>query len=232
MEMNEIEKFDNGLDVERIIFEIQEKKDQNLIKESFEKAMKLDFLVPYKDQENQFITIKTKDKGTMFPAYSNYTEFLKSELPMDKVRIMSYPDLQKMVIESAGQIKGIIVNPHGKSLTFEHHQNNNVEHTDNQKLHLLKPNYFSEAFGKELVNIFKENEKVYKAYFLWGMRDLDIAPHAFIIIDFDGDKEEFLPKVAERLKPLLKKGETIEFAKADFNLLKIAEKTSDPIYVK
>ena len=52
------------------------------------------------------------------------------------------------------------------------------------------------------------------------------------LVDFDGKKEEFLPKVAENIKTAVQPGAKIEMAKADFKLLKVAEKLVKPIYKK
>ena len=83
-----------------------------------------------------------------------------------------------------------------------------------------------------LKNFLSDCENVYSAYVLWAQKKNDLAPHLFIVIDFDGKREEFFPKVAEALKSVLHPGDNIEMAKADFKLLKAAEKLVKPIYKK
>ena len=53
-----------------------------------------------------------------------------------------------------------------------------------------------------------------------------------VVVDFDGTPAEIFPKVAEAIKPALSKGNELEFAKADFKLLKTAEKLVAPFYKK
>ena len=49
---------------------------------------------------------------------------------------------------------------------------------------------------------------------------------------FDGKREEFFPEIAKALKSCLKPGDNVEIAKADFKLLKAAEKLAKPVYKK
>ena len=73
---------------------------------------------------------------------------------------------------------------------------------------------------------------MYKAYLLWAQKDGDIAPHLFLIVDFDGKREEFFPKIAEVIRPYLKSGDGVEMAKANLKLLSAAEKLVKPFYEK
>lgn len=234
MTLDELRGFDNSLDVGNIIDGIQEKRDQDETKKLFEEAMKMDYLVPYKSAENELFVITSKEKGKLFPAFSCYEEFRKSGLPEDRVRVMSFALLQKVIAGSNGEIKGVVINPHGKALTFESHVNANAPEAQKAegKLHLTKPGMLPEAMTGALCDFFRQNEKVYRAFVLLGQRDSDVAPHLFIVVDFDGKKEEYLPKVAEAVKPFLKQGDSVELAKADFKLLSAAEKTGEPVYRK
>ena len=53
-----------------------------------------------------------------------------------------------------------------------------------------------------------------------------------VLVDFDGKREEFFPEIAKALKSCLKPGDNVEIAKADFKLLKAAEKLAKPVYKK
>ena len=63
-------------------------------------------------------------------------------------------------------------------------------------------------------------------------KDGDLAPHLFLIVDFDGKREEFFPKIAEVIRPYLKSGGGVEMAKANLKLLSAAEKLVKPFYEK
>lgn len=228
--MDDIRSFDNGLVVEDIIKVISENRDKEAIKVLFENAMKLDYIVPYKDMENELVVITSKEKGKMFPAFSSFSEFEKSGLPADRTKLMNLIALQKIVSLSNNEIKGIAVNPHGKSLVFEN--KNVVKNTSGNKINLSKPGFVPDYLKEAVCGFLSGCDFVYKAFVLWGQREQETTPHIFIIIDFDGDKESFLKNAAESIRPCLKNGESVEFAKADFKLLQIAEKISAPIYSK
>ena len=97
---------------------------------------------------------------------------------------------------------------------------------------LIKPPFVPEKFETLLKEFFAKCENVYSAWLLWAQRENDLAPKLFLLVDFDGKREEFFPKVAEALKPCMNPGDNIEMAKADFNLLKASEKIVKPIYKK
>ena len=170
-------------------------------------------------------------KGKMIPVFSSFEAFEKSPLPKDKANVMPFSKIDEIVKKSEGKIAGIVINPHGKSMVF---QRNGGKQTEKQEgeLRLIKPSFVPEVISETLKSFLSGCENVYSAYILWGQKKSDLAPHLFIVIDFDGKREEFFPKVAEALKPVLHPGDNLEMAKADFKLLKAAEKLVKPVYKK
>ena len=96
----------------------------------------------------------------------------------------------------------------------------------------MKPSFVPESIASALRNFLSGCENVYSAYILWAQKEEQLSPHLFLLIDFDGKREDFFPKVAEALRPCLHNGDNIEMAKADFKLLKAAEKLVKPVYKK
>ena len=228
----DIKNFHNGLDVDGVADEFKETNDAEAVKEFFEKAQNADFLVPYRDKMNTFPLLDVKERGKMFPVFSSYEAFEKSPLPKDKARIMSFSEIDKIVKNSGGQIAGIIINPHGKSMIFQHNGAKPAEKSSGGDMKLMKPASVPESIAAALHGFFTASGNVYSAYILWAQKESDLAPHLFIVIDFDGNREEFFPKVAEAIRPCLKSGDNVEMAKADFKLLTAAEKLVKPIYKK
>ena len=212
----DIENFDNGLEVDSAADGFSKEQDPEKIRDFFGRVEIANFLVPYRENVNKIPLLDIKEKGKMIPIFSSFAAFEK---------------IDEIVKKSEGQISGIIINPHGKSMIF---QRNGGKATEKQEggIRLMKPPFIPEKISVTLEKYFSGCENVYAAYVLWAQKDSDLAPHLFLIVDFDGKKEEFFPKVAEALRPILKPGDNIEMAKADFKLLKAAEKLVKPVYKK
>ena len=189
------------------------------------------FLVPYRDKVTVIPLLDVKDKGKMLPIFSSFSAFEKSPLPKDSARIMPFSEIDEIVRKSEGKIAGIIINPHGKSMVFQRNGGKATEKNEGG-VRLIKPPFVPEKFETLLKEFFAKCENVYSAWLLWAQRETDLAPKLFLLMDFDGKREEFFPKVAEALKPCMNPGDNIEMAKADFKLLKAAEKLAKPIYKK
>lgn len=227
----DIKDFDNGLDIDSVADRMAEKPDPELLREFFGRAGTAEFLVPYRDNVNTIPLLEIKDKGKMLPVFSSFSAFEKSPLPKDKANILPFSRIDEILKKSEGKIAGIVMNPHGKSLVFQRNGGNSTEKQEGN-LRLMKPSFIPERISGALCGFFSGCENVYSAYILWAQKDSDLAPHLFLVVDFDGKKEEFFPKVAEAIKSVLNPGDNLEMAKADFKLLKAAEKLIKPIYKK
>ena len=230
--MNEdIMNFESGIDVDSASDRMAEKPDEEFMRDFFGRVGTANFLVPYRDKVTVIPLLDVKDKGKMLPIFSSFSAFEKSPLPKDSVRIMPFSEIDEIVKKSEGKIAGIIINPHGKSMVFQRNGGKATEKNEGG-VRLIKPPFVPEKFETLLKEFFAKCENVYSAWLLWAQRESDLAPKLFLLMDFDGKREEFFPKVAEALKPCMNPGDNIEMAKADFKLLKAAEKLAKPIYKK
>ena len=230
--MNEdILNFESGIDVDSAADKMAEKPDAEFLRDFFGRVGIANFLVPYRDTLNKIPLLDVKDKGKMIPIFSSFAAFEKSPLPKDCASIMPFSKIDEILRKSEGQIAGIIINPHGKSMVFQRNEGKATEKNEGG-IRLIKPPFVPEKFETLLKEFFEKCENVYSAWLLWAQRENDLAPKLFLLIDFDGKGEDFFPKVAEALKPCMNKGDNIEMAKADFKLLKAAEKLAKPIYKK
>lgn len=230
--MNEdILNFESGIDVDFAADKMAEKPDAEFLRDFFGRVGIANFLVPYRDTLNKIPLLDVKDKGKMIPIFSSYSAFEKSPLPKDCASIMPFSKIDEILRKSEGQIAGIIINPHGKSMVFQRNEGKATEKNEGG-VRLIKPPFVPEKFETLLKEFFGTCENVYSAWLLWAQRENDLAPKLFLLVDFDGKGEDFFPKVAEALKPCMSKGDNIEMAKADFKLLKAAEKLAKPIYKK
>ncbi len=230
--MNEdIINFESGIDVDAASDRMAEKPDEEFMRDFFGRVGIANFLVPYREKVTVIPLLDVKDKGKMLPIFSSFSAFEKSPLPKDCARIMPFSEIDEIVKKSEGKIAGIIINPHGKSMVFQRNGGKATEKNEGG-VRLIKPPFVPEKFEILLKELFAKCENVYSAWLLWAQRETDLAPKLFLLIDFDGKREEFFPKVAEALKPCMNPGDNIEMAKADFKLLKAAEKLAKPIYKK
>ena len=230
--MNEdIMNFESGIDVDSASDRMAEKPDEEFMRDFFGRVGIANFLVPYRDKVTVIPLLDVKDKGKMLPIFSSFSAFEKRPLPKDSARIMPFSEIDEIVRKSEGKIAGIIINPHGKSMVFQRNGGKATEKNEGG-VRLIKPPFVPEKFETLLKEFFAKCENVYSAWLLWAQRETDLAPKLFLLMDFDGKREEFFPKVAEALKPCMNPGDNIEMAKADFKLLKAAEKLAKPIYKK
>ena len=227
----DIENFDNGLEVDAASDRFAKEKDMELIREFFGRAEIANFLVPYRDNVNTIPLLDVKEKGKMLPVFSTFSAFEKSPLPKDKVNVMPFSKIDEIVKKSEGQISGIIINPHGKSMIFQRNGGNATEKKEGG-IRLMKPPFVPETIAAVLKEFFSGCENVYSAYLLWAQKESNLAPKLFLLVDFDGKRDEFFPEIAKALKSCLKPGDNVELAKADFKLLKAAEKLAKPVYKK
>ena len=223
--------FESGIDVDSASDRMAEKPDEEFMRDFFGRVGIANFLVPYRDKVTVIPLLDVKDKGKMLPIFSSFSAFEKSPLPKDSARIMPFSEIDEIVRKSEGKIAGIIINPHGKSMVFQRNGGKATEKNEGG-VRLIKPPFVPEKFETLLKEFFAKCENVYSAWLLWAQRETDLAPKLFLLMDFDGKREEFFPKVAEALKPCMNPGDNIEMAKADFKLLKAAEKLAKPIYKK
>ncbi len=231
MERN-ILNFNNGLDVDDIVDTLAKEHNEDVVKQFFVEAGNAEFLVPFKNKATELCVLNMQEKGRMLPVFSSYAAFEKSPLPKDKAAIMPFSKINGIVQRSGGKIDGIVINPHGKSLIFKHNAVDKKTDAKSHEIKFMKPVSIPETVTAALSGFFTASGNVYKAYLLWAQKENDLAPHLFLIVDFDGTKEEFLPKVAEAVRPYFKPGDSIEMAKADFKLLSAAEKLAAPFYRK
>ncbi len=230
----DILNFNNGLNVDEAVDELSKEHNSAAAKSFFAEAETAEFLVPYKDKETELCVLNMQQKGRMLPAFSSYEAFEKSPLPKGKAVIMPFSKINEIIQKSGGKIEGVIINPHGKSLIFKHNFNK-LSPNGEQKSHeikFMKPGFVPETIIAALSGFFTASGNVYKAYFLWAQKENDLAPHLFLVVDFDGKKEEFFPEVAKVIRPYFKPGDGVEMAKADLKLLSAAEKLVLPFYKK
>lgn len=230
----DIKSFNNGIDVDAVVDKMTA-GDKEALSQFFKEAAGAEFLVPFKGSPNNLAILNSPEGDKMLPAFSSYEAFEKCPLEKKNAIIMPFSRLDKIVGESKGAVDGLVINPHGKSIACKKQQNTGATYQKNegpQSFKLSKPASVPEAIPAALSGFFAGIGKVYKAYLLWAQKNGEVAPHLFLVVDFDGKAEELFPKIGELLRPYFGEGEKLEMAKADFKLLEASEKVTKPFYKK
>jgi hypothetical protein len=175
-------------------------------------------------------------------AFTHPAELDKWPYRKDKVAMLSFDELKQSVLNCSGNLAGIVIDPFSKMLLLGHKQLEQidlpsedfkvqfVEHSGN--LYLSDPAIDKPDLIDELACIFKANDAVYKAFILMAHDECDSEPRLLFVVDFSGEKDDLFPILAERICRHMNRGETFEMMKATYNLLRIAESVSKPIYQK
>lgn len=227
----DIKNFNNGIDVDSIVDRMAAGEKGELPQDVAE----AEFLVPFKGNPNNLAILNSPEGDKMLPAFSSYAEFEKCPLDKKNAVVMPFSRIDKIVSESRGAVDGIVLNPHGKSIAYKKRTDTAPSYQKNegpQTFKLTKPTSVPETIPAALSGFFAGNGKVYKAYLLWAQKDAEVAPHLFLVVDFDGKPEELFPQIGDVLRLYFGNGEKIEMAKADLKLLEAAEKVTKPFYKK
>jgi len=233
----DITGFENGLDIGEIAG-VLAGEDMERKKEVFSDLKGSAFLIPYNKTQTDIRLLNIPAKGEFLPAFTSYSEFMKSPLDHEKVVVLPFIKLESILADAPETVAGIVLNPHGKSLLIQRKQALSESKFSLEKqnysggLKLSKPNYIPEPVLAALSGFFNASDNVYRAWLLLSQGKEEIAPHLLLLIDFDGDREAFFTKIAKSVRPFFRKGDRFEMMKADFKLIQAAEKLSHPFYQK
>ncbi|MDR1206665.1 MAG: enhanced serine sensitivity protein SseB C-terminal domain-containing protein [Peptococcaceae bacterium] len=140
------------------------------------------------------------------------------------------------------RLSGVVINPFGSALILKRDHltamenaaigmtHERVEHPG--KLILARTHHSSaltRAFAKVLA---KSPAEIFEAYILTARQAHERTSHLLFLIDFNGDRKQLFPTVAEAVQPYMKPGTTFELLKADLALLNAARKKAAPAFKK
>jgi hypothetical protein len=175
-------------------------------------------------------------------AFTRPAELDKWPYGNEKVGMLSFDELKLSILNNPKHLSGIVINPFSKMLLIRREQleqfdlltrgikTQRVEQCGN--LFLSHPEMNKPELVEELDSLFRNNEMVYKAFMLMAQEPTDTKPVLLFIVDFSGEKNDLFPTLAERINQHMNQGETFKMMKATYNLLRVAESISKPIYIK
>lgn len=235
------ENFRKSIDLEESMKKYMDNPSQEGKRRFFIELWEALFLVPCKDDGSD-LGVLNNQKGEIFlPAFTDKSEIRSGFFSAGNFVALSLEQLHHIVIDLP-KIDGIIINPFGKALPLKRPQLDEIkaemrgmtvrriDHSVPYKIEpmAIYPKGLAEAFDEVLSGI----SSVRKAWIVMACATEDTPPHKLFVIDFDGDRKEIFPKVAERVKPFMAAGESFELIKAGGNLLKEVSKRALPVYLK
>jgi hypothetical protein len=166
-----------------------------------------------------FALLMTADGRKFVPAFLNrksnlgrFTEKQLIEFP--------YSRLKYLIIDSPAEINGIVIAPFEENMILDRRimelidiriMGMSLRREDHRgKLRLGVPDLVPRGLPEALRNFFEQSMEVEAAWLVTAMQEQDKEAHWMLIIDFQGEKIELFPKVAEVMKRYMKQGALFE----------------------
>jgi hypothetical protein len=140
------------------------------------------------------------------------------------------------------RLSGVVINPFGSALMLSRDHltamenaalgmtHERVEHPG--KLILARARH-SSALARAFAKVLSRSPmEVFEAYILTARQAHERMSHLLFLIDFNGDRKQLFPAVAEAVQPYMKPGTAFELLKADPTLLNAARKKAAPVFKK
>ena len=183
--------------------------------------------------------LSTQSGDRFIPAFTSQEELGKWTFPQKGKIFITFDMLNHIVVDD-GRLSGIVINPFGKQIVLLREQLseiqstarnmtvNRVDHTSSLIFEAARncpPN-----LEKALAIALALRSEVFEAYILLAREEHVENTHLFFLIDFNGDRKNLFPYVAEVIQPYMKPGQNFELFKATHQTLQMAREKSVPAY--
>lgn len=166
-----------------------------------------------------FALLMTADGRKFVPAFlhkkSNLGRFTKEQLIE-----LPYSKLKYLIIDSPAEINGIVISPFEENMILDRKV---MELVDSKimgmtlrkeehrgKMRLRTPDLVPKGLVEALRNFFEQCIEVEAAWLVMAMEEHDKEEHWMLLMDFQGEKTELFPKVAELMKRYMRQGDLFE----------------------
>ncbi len=207
----------------------------------FSQMKSADFLVPCSSDGKQLAVISNQNNELFLPAFTEQSEVRGEYFPDARFVVLTLDQIHSVIID-APEVKGVVFNPYSLALPFQRSQlaeiqsvteGVSVERTQYENPLIIKPWKKAElGLTKALSRFFDGNKNVRKAWLVSARSEENSAAHRLFLIDFDGDRRELFPKVAEIVKVHMNAGESFELMQAQGRVMESVEGRILPFYVK
>lgn len=200
-----------------------------------------EFLVPCSSDGKQLAVISNQNRELFLPAFTEQSEVKKENFPDAAYTVLTLDQIHSVILD-APEVKGVVFDPYSIALPFQRSQLKeiqsateglSVEMIQHKKPLIIKPRKRPEPkLTKALAGFFDGNGRVHRAWLVSARSEEKGAEHRLFVIDFDGDRRDLFPKLAEVIKPHMSAGESFELMKAEGDVMKSIEGRIMPFYME
>lgn len=235
------ENFRKSIDLEASMKKYAESPSQARKRRFFLELWEALFLVPCKDDGRDLGVLNNKKGEVFLPTFTDKNEIGGGFFSTGDFAALSLEQLHHIVIDLPN-IEGIVINPFGKALTLKRPQLDEIkaemrgmtvrriDHAKPQKIEPMA--VYTKGLADAFCEVLSGISSVRKAWIVMACATEEIPSHKLFVIDFDGDRKDVFPKVAERIRSFMAAGESFELIKAGGSLLKEVSKRALPVYLK
>ncbi|MGP1569628.1 MAG: enhanced serine sensitivity protein SseB C-terminal domain-containing protein [Eubacteriales bacterium] len=210
----------------KLVDELNQNRNRDSQYNMYEVLYRLELYVPTKKSDNitkdDFYTI-TNEKGQQFIPAFLYEDSVLGEFKKEQLTVISYLDLKYYVIDAPEAFSGIVINPFEQNFVFDDNfieiadsvimgmTIKSVKHED--KMIITKPNSWNLKMINDLYKVLEEKDGVSNAWLFNSSGTNSDRPHITVLVDFDGEKVDLFPSLAEVMNKHLKPGDLFELMK-------------------
>ena len=200
-----------------------------------------EFLVPCSSDGKQLAVISNQKRELFLPAFTQQSEVKKENFPDATYTVLTFDQIHS-VITDAPDVKGVVFDPYSLALPFQRSQLNEIQSATNglsvemmqhEKPLIIKPWKKPEPkLTKALNGFFEQSNCIYGAWLVSARSEENEKSHRLFVIDFDGDRRDLFPKIADIIKMHMECGESFELMKAEGDVMKSIEGRIMPFYME
>ncbi len=226
-----------GFDLRTVMERLQEAGEPGL-KDFFLTLKEAKLLVPCKANKEDLGVLTSPDGSNVIPAFTRAEELVDKPVQWEDVIVMSIDELKHILVDAV-EIDAIALNPFGNTLILKREQlmemdravsTFTVERTEFTKPHDMKlMESYPRGLKKALDDNFWREPRLRTIWVVWAKQENEKDYHLLVVADFEGDRKEFFPKIANIIAKFLNRGDRFEMVDEP-ELIKKVKEITKPIY--
>lgn len=210
------------------VAELEKNSNRETQYKMYEALYKLELYVPTKEGKDiakeTLRTLENEQGKRFIPAFFSKDSIL-GEFKQSELQIISYLCLKYYVIDAPELFSGIVLNPFEQNFVFDDGfieladsaiMGMSIKSNKNEgKVIITKPQSWNLKMINDLYKIFDGALDVNRAWMFNSKEESGEAPHITVMVDFDGEKVDLFPSLAEVMGKYLDVGDSFELIKKE-----------------
>ena len=210
------------------VAELEKNSNRETQYKMYEALYKLELYVPTKEGKDiakeTLRTLENEQGKRFIPAFFSKDSVL-GEFKQSELQIIDYLCLKYYVIDAPELFSGIVLNPFEQNFVFDDGfieladsaiMGMSIKSTRNEgKVIITKPQSWNLKMINDLYQIFDGTSHVHRAWLFNSKEESNEEPHITIMVDFEGEKVDLFPSLAEIMGKYLNVGDSFELIKKD-----------------